>query len=392
MVYLAKGGFWLTGKNIIASATALLLAIAYANLLPKETYAQYKYIFSIVSLLTITTMPGMLTAVTRAVARGNEGSVFEAIKIRLKWSLLGILAGIITAGYYFYQGNNVLGICFLIASIFHILTIDLFYAPYLQGKKLFKILAIYKSINQVLLVLMIIGGLFISTNIIFFIAVYFISGFIIHLALFLFTFKKIKPNKKTDEKSLTFGKHLSFMNVLGAISEQFDKILMWHFLGPIQLAIYSFAILPVDQIRNMAKTFNILSLPKLSIQNKETLKKTLPSKILKFSLILLIPTVFYILLCSPIFKIIFPEYLESVKYTKIYAFSLLLFPLRLFAITITAHAKTKYMYILKIFNPLIKIGLMIIFINIFGILGLILGILLSTLINSALSYILFKRI
>jgi len=42
MVYLAHGGFWLTLGQIISSAASFLLAIAFANLLPKETYGTYK--------------------------------------------------------------------------------------------------------------------------------------------------------------------------------------------------------------------------------------------------------------------------------------------------------------------------------------------------------------
>ncbi len=43
MIYLVKGGFWLTLGQIISSVSSLLLVIAFANLLPKETYGIYKY-------------------------------------------------------------------------------------------------------------------------------------------------------------------------------------------------------------------------------------------------------------------------------------------------------------------------------------------------------------
>ena len=51
MVYLAHGGFWLSFGQIISSLSSFLLAIAFANLLPKETYGNYKYILSIASIL-----------------------------------------------------------------------------------------------------------------------------------------------------------------------------------------------------------------------------------------------------------------------------------------------------------------------------------------------------
>ena len=44
MVYLASGGFWLSIKTALSILIALSLSIAFANLLPKETFGEYKYI------------------------------------------------------------------------------------------------------------------------------------------------------------------------------------------------------------------------------------------------------------------------------------------------------------------------------------------------------------
>ncbi len=118
MIYLAKGGFWLTLGQGVSSVSSFLLAIAFANLLPKETYGTYKYIMSIVSLLAIPTLAGMNTAIIQAVARGYEGSVMPAFKTKVKWGLLGGLASLILTGYYYFQGNNTLAISFLITAVF----------------------------------------------------------------------------------------------------------------------------------------------------------------------------------------------------------------------------------------------------------------------------------
>ena len=103
MVYLAKGGFWLTINQIISISSAFLLSIALANLLPKEIYGQYKCIISIFSILAISTLPGMDTAVTRSIAQGNEGSFKQALKTKMKWGLLGALVSLCFAIYYLLQ-------------------------------------------------------------------------------------------------------------------------------------------------------------------------------------------------------------------------------------------------------------------------------------------------
>ena len=112
MVYLFKGGSWLTLGNIISSVSALLLTIAFANLITKETFGSYKYILSFVGILSIPTLFGMGTAVVRAVARGHEGSLISALKMKIRWGFWGSLIGILLSGYYYFQGNGILAIAF----------------------------------------------------------------------------------------------------------------------------------------------------------------------------------------------------------------------------------------------------------------------------------------
>ena len=118
MVYLAKGGSWLTFGQIISTIAAFLSALAFANLLPRETYGTYKYILSIVSILTASTLSGINKALFRSIARGREGPFVPALKTKIKWGLLGGLASIVLAGYYYINGNITLTISFLIAAIF----------------------------------------------------------------------------------------------------------------------------------------------------------------------------------------------------------------------------------------------------------------------------------
>jgi O-antigen/teichoic acid export membrane protein len=75
MVYLAKGGGWLSIGQVVEKLSALGLAIAFANLIPQETYGTYKYIISLGGIIAIFTLSGLRTAVTQAVARGYEGSL-----------------------------------------------------------------------------------------------------------------------------------------------------------------------------------------------------------------------------------------------------------------------------------------------------------------------------
>lgn len=392
MVYLAKGGFWLTGSKVINSAVAFGLAIAYANLLSQETYGQYKYILSIASLVGITALTGMDTSLVRSIIKGYEGSLKNVIKLRIKWGFWGMFIGFAISAYYFINENNIMAASIFIAAILSPLINAIVYNPYFEGKKLFKTLSKYSAINQVFVAILIIGSLIIFPNIIFLIFIYFFSNFLIQLILLIRTYKKYKPNDKIDPDTISFGKHLSAMNILSLVANQFDKILTWHFLGPIQLAIYSFATIPATQIQSLLKPLSIMAFPKISEQDIETTKKTLPKKVLKFWGFLILIIIVYILLSPIFYKLFFREYTDAIKYSWLFSLSLFSFPMRLFSYPLIAHAKHKDLYITNLINPVTKIIFLSIFLPLYGIWGAIFAILSATLISDAFLYYKFTKI
>ena len=97
MVYLAKGGSWFALGTALSWLISFGTALAFANLIPKETFGAYQYVLSIVGIFGIMTLTGMNTAISRAAARGKDGSLFEALKEKIRWGLLG------DSGQYFWR-------------------------------------------------------------------------------------------------------------------------------------------------------------------------------------------------------------------------------------------------------------------------------------------------
>ena len=128
-VYLFRDGFWLTSGQMVSMAIAFLSAVAFANLLSAETYGNYKYILSLLGILAVFSLDGIRAATIQAVARGLEGSFYTGFKTKLKWGLLGSLAAIGAAIYYWSKGNNLLPIPLLIAAV----SLPLMYASQISG-------------------------------------------------------------------------------------------------------------------------------------------------------------------------------------------------------------------------------------------------------------------
>ena len=266
MVYLVKGGFWLILGKLIIFTCSFLILIAFANLVPREVYGTYQYVLSMVAVLVIFTLPGMDIALVGAVARGKEATIFPCAKSKIKSGVAGGIVCLAISLYYFFQLNFALGVSFLIASLF-LPIMDTFrlYYPFWQGKKRFDLQNKYFIASHLGGSAILILVLFLTNNLTIILLSYFLSHTFLRFIFFKITLKKI-TNQEEEKETISFGKHLTLMQAVGIFGNQFDKILIWQFLGPVSLAIYSFAFLIVIRLRDLIPILP-LALPKLSEKN-----------------------------------------------------------------------------------------------------------------------------
>jgi O-antigen/teichoic acid export membrane protein len=189
-----------------------------------------------------------------------------------------------------------------------------------------------------------------------------------------------------------FSKHMSLLNIIGAISDQLDKILMWHFFGAKELAIYSFATIPTTQIKGYLKSIFTLAFPKLAVQNDEITKKTLPAKIFKLTLIVAVGIIAYIFLAPFFYKLLFPQYLESINYSRLYFLTLLFFPVTTINQLLIARAKKRDLYMVQFLTPAVKIISLIALVPIMGIYGAIYAQFIATMAGAILLYYFFRKL
>lgn len=392
-VYIAGQGSYLIIGNIVSSISSFLLALAFARLLPKEIYGQYRYILSVMAVIAICALPGMENTIIQAVARGIEGSFKKILKTRFKWGLLGSLSSLIVAAYFLIRQDTNLAICFLIASIFlPIMETMGSYLSYLIGKKLFGIQVKYSTLSQIIAAIITIITLFLTKNLIVLVLIYFLSNTVLRIYFLLRTIKKNPPNEKDDPQFIPFGKHLTLMRIMTTISGQLDKILLFNFLGPIQVAIYSFAELPSRQINSFLRNIRLLALPKFATRTREEIRKTLLKKVAKAVLFIIPMIIVYILIAPYAYKIFFPQYLDSVFYSQLFIFTLLTFPTTIIAICFEAKLMKKELYQLNIISPIVRIILLVILTLFLGILGTIIAQLITRVFDILFTLFLFKKI
>lgn len=389
--YIIKGGFWLTSGQIIASATSLILSVAFANLFPKESYGQYKYVISLFGILGALSLSGLTTAITQSVARGFEGVLLRSFWMSLKWGWLLTLTSFFVSLYYYLNENISLSTSLLLIGVFSpILYSSLFYKSFLNGKKEFKSLTIYGIYYNIIPVLCMVCVILFTDNVNIVVFTYLLSNTLVSIYFLKHILKKYKPNDKVDPESMRFGAHLSLVNTLDTIATYIDKILLFHFQGGVDLAIYSFAVAVPEQIRSLLKMIPTLAIPKLSQRSPEEIQTGIYTKIWKISLITLPVAVLYYFIAPYIYTYIFPQYIDSIFYSQIFIFIILVeggLPGAVFK----AQMAVRESYIINIFGNIIKIGILVPLVILYGIWGIIFARILSRYITFFISIVLLKK-
>jgi len=392
MVYLAKGGGWLSIGQVVEKLSALGLAIAFANLIPQETYGTYKYIISLGGIIAIFTLSGLRTAVTQAVARGYEGSLEFGFKEMLKWSSGIVVVALGCGAYYYLQGNTEFALGMLLIAIFYpIMKSTELYQAFLDGIKDFKTRTLYISSREIIQAFVLIGTMLLTDSLLMILLAFFAANTIIPIFFYWRTLLKYKPNDSIDKETLTYSKHLSVMNGIRSIAKQIDKVFVFQLLGPLQLAIYSFSTLPVEKARGILGPISTLSLPKFSAAKKEDLRKTLPKKVGLFFLFCIAVVALVVLALPFLFELLFPAYLEAVPYAQVYALSFLFYPATLFERALVGQSEEKALYRISVGESIFKIisiGLLLWF---FGIWGGIIALVLTELVKAILSTTYFYK-
>lgn len=393
-LYLLKGGFWLSLGQIVSSLAGLISAYFFANFLSKEIYGTYTYCISIIGILSITALQGLSVTLIQTTASGKDGFFLPATKERAKWALIGGFISLGMAVYYFTKHDQILGLACLLISFF----IPIFdplnsYGAFVNGKKDYKTVAIFNATTRFGPMIFIVAALFIfPNNLVAILLAYLLSHTGFRALLFFITWKKYHPAEVKDPVAMNFGRHLSFIGALGMIAAEIDKVLVFQFLGPAQLSIYSFASLPISQLKKPTSIIGTLTLPKMSQRNSEELKKSIPRKMLIYFLFLLPLAIIYVLIAPWTYKIFFPQYMEAVVYSQVFAISILLVPVTLINQALVSQLDKKGLYITKLAFPAIKIILLLLLLPRFHLWGVITASILADLGLFIISYVVFKNL
>lgn len=393
MLYLTSGGFWLTVSNVLGAITSFATSIAFANWLPQETYGVFRYVISVLPILTIPTLIGIDTALTRAVAQGKESTLYPALALKMKWGVWGTVGTLALALYYYTQGDMRLMFLFLIAAcaIPFMEPFNLFVAL-LTGRGDFKARTYYGAISRIIPTIILVVIVFFTQDIFILVASYFITYTITRFFALHYSSRDVHKGGEVDQAALGFGKHLSVMSILNTVATSLDSILIFHFGGAAVLAGYYLAMVPYKQVSNAFSSLSILALPKLSLQDTSNLLRTLPQKVWRLGLVVIVTLILYAITAPFLFSLLYPQYISYVYLSMFFMLQVLFVPANIFYAAITAQGDKNKLYGLSVANATGRIVLLLILTPLYGLWGAAAAIVINGLMIAILKTYTFYKL
>jgi len=383
MVYLAKGNFWQVLGQVVNNALSLALIFVFANYLPKETYGLYRYILSLAGILAIFTLSEMNQAVGQAVASGNDGILRASVRYQLKWNTLQLFAFFALGTYYFYNGNTPVALSLFVMGIFSPLA-QAFntYGAYLNGKREFRLNNIFSIISTGIYVISMITVIIISDDIVWLVVTYSIVTFVTTIALYITTLRTFKPPATEAYDALKYGRELTFISLISPVVAQIDKIILTHFWGATQLALYSLSMAIPGRATSLIKSLADIGFVKFSTKTSEELNKVFYLRIFQGLLIGAICTTGYIILAPYLFQYLIPKYLDALFYSQLLSVSFLVaMPNRYVSLLLASQKLSRVIFI----NNVIQNAIRICFYIVLGIWGGLFGLIIAQVSNSLIS-------
>lgn len=392
MKYVARGSFWMNLSHAISMIAGFILSIAFAKYLTQTDLGMYKYILALISFIGSFSLSGLGTAMVRAIAKGAEGEYMHGFWINIRWGFFASLITIALSIYYFINGNTTLGIGLLIGGVFSpLLDSGELYTTLHSGRKDFRTVNIYKIARSLFIFAVLLIAIYTTDNPYILVGANIVSSAVSALLLFYITYKKFHPNHVRDTETVRLGKHLSVINLLATLADRIDSILIFQFLGPIQLAIYNYAIAIPNNIGGLTKQIGSLATPKYVHKEKTEVQHGMFYKSSLLFIVMLPVAILYFFLAPYIFDLLFSQYTDSIKYSQLYIVTILISGVLPLAF-LDAHTAIKEKYIISIVSNIVKIAILVCGIYYFGIWGAIVGRILSKTFGVSLAFFFAQRL
>ncbi|MBN2142601.1 oligosaccharide flippase family protein [Candidatus Woesearchaeota archaeon] len=413
--YFAKyfsSGAWMVAANVVIGLAGFVSLMLFSRLLGQDAFGKYKFLITILGLLSVFSLQGMSNAILRWTAESYNASYVEGSKARLKYSIFGS-ASLVVATLYFFSIGNELWIPSLVAVFFFpfMYSFDSM-VFYLYGLQEYRRASIYKTVLNAVPIAVTITVLVLTRSPVAILCSYVVSMAAIYSAVSFMSTRRRKAEKadhekkkerkksgkeKSDEEDvrkdmITYGKHISLMNVFSTAYSYLDKIILTYFLGLGNLAKLAIADALPSQYKTHTKFLVPLIVPKLVKNKRIRISNIYPHIALSLLISAAGIAALYIIMPWLITFFFTTKYADSVSVARLIIISAVFWiPIIIMTSYLDSRKMIREMYVFQTATPIVGIATYVVLIKMFGLDGIGYAMILTQAISFALLLVLTRR-
>lgn len=351
---------------------------------PGELIGQYQFVLSIVSLVSVSALPGVRTALTQVVARHGKGPFKLATVFTILGSALGSVILLFLSLYFGITGNLIIASALAIAALINPVGQGLLiWRSAYYGREQYKQIAIIDSITAIATSGSIIASTFITSN---------SPALLVLIALsipaiqntiwWVIEYAKSNEENGTSDEITKYGLKSSIYQLVPTIAQEIDKISVFNFVSFTDLAIYNASTKVPQIVKGIISDIGSVLIPEFSrIQYySKKLDRIILFSTLPVSACII---VFAFTLFPWIFERVIPEeYYDAIFYGKILLISVaLIFYSDVQSKFIQSHSNIDSFRALTLYGCLIKIFITPVLVYSCGISGAIISVIIQRIIS-----------
>lgn len=307
------------GLRILQMGLGFATTFFLVKAISVDQYGYYNFVLSAVGIASIFSLTEMNNAVMQSISRGFYGVYRAALKKSFMMCVIGSAGLFLVGGYYYvFESDEHLLLALSLAAIGLPFSSALTQWKALRmGENRFKELSKIEGLNSIVTCVAVILSVLI-----------FPGNYILPLALLIFIpalrnvfmivsdLKKISSDATEENDVVAYGMKVSFFSGINLIAASLDRIILFVFLTPAAVALFSAADRLSDSFKNISQDLSAAMAPKLARQKVYT--KKIDNIFMVYGIVMGAVILFFSFTALPfLFILIFgSKYAEAVPYAQ----------------------------------------------------------------------------
>jgi len=374
--YFLQGGLWLSLPFLANYLLGMFRSVVLARLTGQVTYGQFGFVNDVAGTLSVLTLPGVNTALTETVVRGNFGSIVDAARARARWGLLSSLAIVGVWLYFLYRGQSDLVVALVVISAFQpLISAFQVVVAYYGGRKRFDLVSLIRVGIMAFGTLALLLALWLQQGVVWLIVAN--SG--VQLLFYLAFYQHVARHTRAaprDPGMVAYGRALTWANAISSAAFYLDGVVLGFSAGFIDVAVYNIASILPESIKGLMRMLTPLAMPKIAEHpDKQVYTRRTRQYLLYLLAFNLVVVVLAILAIPFVVRLLYGErYAASAQYAQLLMLSLAAgAPSSFFTAALQARKQTRAIYWFNLIYGVLQVSTLIIFVPLWGILGIVIS-------------------